>query len=156
MLTPKTTTQNLLLYGVALLVSIFLAFLASLAKQLAGTDPINWRPILLDVITVIGAEVPFVVAALGLPNIGSEARALLTKRIGTDAATDALQTVALNKDNIAVVTPTTVANKIDPIDIADKVDLDALAAAILDEKQRRENVSNQPKITASSPSFISS
>lgn len=93
-MTPHNTTQNLLLWAIALVVSVIVAFLTSLNQQLGGTDDINWRPILSDVIKTLLVAIPVVAAGFGLPRIGHEEQAALVSELGKDRATEALQYAA--------------------------------------------------------------
>ena len=96
MLTPQNKQQTILLWVAAILLQILITFLGSLIVQLDGTEPINWRPIILDICKVLVATLPTVGAGLVLPRIGAEQRANLINKIGTEKATEVLQEVAAN------------------------------------------------------------
>lgn len=97
---PKTKLQTSLLWLAALLISVFISFLAALSEQLKGMEPIQWRVILYDVIQTLLAGIPFVVAGLGLPRLGSEQYTALVSEIGTEKATKVLEQLAISEPKI--------------------------------------------------------
>lgn len=84
------TTQNVIKYAVTILAGALAAALGVLAVQLAGVDPINWRP-------VIAAGIGPVVtglAAMQLTRVGSE---------GIAAQVDSLHAAGTQKRDMVVI-----------------------------------------------------
>ena len=86
MLIPTNKYQTLLLWVAAFIVAIMLSFLTALSKQLSGTDPINWRPVFLDVIDTVITVIPIIAAGLGLPRLGKETLNNLVTQVGDKKA----------------------------------------------------------------------
>lgn len=135
MLIPQNKTQTVLMWLLALLGAITLAFLSSLAQQLPGSEPINWRTIALDVINVIISSAPFVAAGLGLPRLGAENRARLINEIGADRAVDVLEQEAQTQADNAQGLNTTYN--------VDSVDYGKLADSILERRERAIHATNK-------------
>lgn len=102
----------------AIIFSVILSFLTSLAAQLSTTESINWRTIILDVLNNILAMAPLVAAGLGLPRLGKEHIASMVSNLGADEAEYRL--------------------KISPSVSSEQIDLDELAKRILEENERRK------------------
>lgn len=96
-MTPKTPTQNLLLWGAALLAAIVLAFLGGIAAHWPENGSIDWRGVILDTIRSILTASPFVLAGLGLPMLGKENIAALVHEIGPGPAQAALEVEAVKQ-----------------------------------------------------------
>lgn len=115
-MTPQNKTQTTVTWIGTVLSAVLLAFLTSLARELPGTEPINWRGITLDVISALIPLVPVIIAGLVLPRFGAEKRAVLIDKIGKEEATQILETAAEAKPQI---------------------DMEKLAIEILNENERR-------------------
>lgn len=96
-ITPKTLTQNLILWGLALLVSVLLAILNPLGEQMSTDEPIRWRSIFVSVIHTLTTVIPIVAAGFGLPKLGGEVPNALIKEVGHDKAIDVLTDVAASQ-----------------------------------------------------------
>ncbi len=96
-MTPATRTQNLLLWGGALAVSVVVAFLSGVATHWPEGGPIDWRGVALDVIQVALSVIPIVAAGLGLPRLGKEGVATLVSEVGTRQATAVLEVEAVRQ-----------------------------------------------------------
>ena len=94
---PRTTAQNLVLWGVAFAVAVLLSFLSGLATHWPESGDIEWRGVWLDVIQTILTTVPIIAAGLGLPTLGKEAVTHLASQVGTGQATAALEVEAVKQ-----------------------------------------------------------
>ena len=103
-MTPKTTTQNLMLWGAAFLLAVLLSLLSGIATHWPAGGSIDWRGVALDVIQTILTTAPLVAAGLGLPRLGKEGVAALSSRVGTPAAIAALADEADRQAGIPVPT----------------------------------------------------
>lgn len=128
MLHPRTIQQNIALLVTAWLLSLFVAAIPQLVKQLDSdsNNPINWRPIISQVLTTAGTTIPLLAAAVGLPTLGTEGINTLTQRVGKKKATKILENVATKSDQ-AVPVATGVSG----------IDTKELAAHILEEIERK-------------------
>jgi hypothetical protein len=95
--TPATTTQNLLLWGIALALAILLSFLSGVATHWPENGPIDMRGVLLDVIQTILTTVPLVAAGLGLPRLGREDISSLVSDVGKGQAKAVLEVEAVRQ-----------------------------------------------------------
>lgn len=96
-MTPRTTAQNLLLWGAALAVSVLLSFLSGLATHWPESGIIDWRGVWLDVIQTVLTTAPIVAAGLGLPRLGKEQVATLVSQVGAGPAKAALEVEAIRQ-----------------------------------------------------------
>lgn len=93
-MTPKTTTQNLMLWGAAFGLAVLLSALSGIATHWPEGGSVDWRGVTLDVIQTILTTAPLVAAGFGLPRLGKESIAALVSDIGKDRAQDALEVTA--------------------------------------------------------------
>ncbi len=96
-MTPKTTAQNLLLWGAALGVSLILSLLYGIALHWPEGGTVDWRSVWMGVIQTALTEIPIVAAGLGLPRLGKEPIAALSSEVGYTTAKDALTIAAIRQ-----------------------------------------------------------
>jgi hypothetical protein len=133
-MTPKTTTQNLLLWAAAFALAIVLSFLGALAEQLPGDAPINWRIVLLNVVQTILSTAPIIAAGFGLPRLGKEPIAALVHEVGAGPAKSALEVEAVKQATGVNTTLTDADVERVTDELLRRRDL-ATAAALDDERQ---------------------
>lgn len=74
-LMPKSPSQNLITWFAVLLIYLTLSFLSTVSIQLSNTpdnEPLNWRPIIINIANDLVTIIPVVAAGLGLPALGKE------------------------------------------------------------------------------------
>lgn len=126
-MTPNTKTKNLLIWGAALLLALFLAFVGSWVEQ-ASTIPedqaINWRRVWIDVAKSLLTLAPVVAAGLNLPRLGKEQVATMVNELGKDEALHRLETPVTDEKIAKILLP--------------HIDITLLARRILDENRSRQ------------------
>lgn len=90
-MTPKTLTQNLLLWGAALALAVLLSFLSGIAAHWPEGGSVDWRNVLLGVIQTILTTAPIVAAGFGLPRLGRESLSALVSEVGPSVAKATLE-----------------------------------------------------------------
>jgi len=139
-MTPNTKTKNLLIWGAALLLSLFLAFVGSWVEQastIPAEQPINWRSVWIDVGKALLAIAPVVAAGFNLPRFGREEVSSRVSNLGKEEAIARLDTPPI--DSVQPTTPAELANAVIP-----HINIDALANAVINENRRRQLVERFP------------
>lgn len=100
-MTPSTTLRNIGLYVALALGGATLATGLQLGQDLAGTAPIEIRPLAATFVTTLFGTLSTVLGAMFLPRTGSEGLATLVNAVGRPAATAALTEEAAKQDSLS-------------------------------------------------------